>query len=159
MDVVLVQSDLGVTGLLILHEVPGPGRSGGEVRVHKPHPNTLRMIVVIKVLICTKIKIPRKYHSKEEEEKVYLLIDWIVFYAVSAIFQPYNGGDLNSNWEDLCRNRTESDVTSPPAAALFSTVVNGLVIQNVAGPLSLQVLQHKFRHIHTEKEYCVNFAL
>ena len=24
---------------------------------------------------------------------IFRLIDWIVFYAVSAIFQPYNGGD------------------------------------------------------------------
>ena len=25
-------------------------------------------------------------------DSIYRLIDWIVFYAVSAIFQPYNGG-------------------------------------------------------------------
>ena len=96
--------------------------------------------------------------SQQRRRRKSLFIDWLdsVLRRI-AIFQPYNGGDLNSNWEDLCRNRT--DVTSPPAAALFSTVVNGLVIQNVAGPLSLQVLQHKFRQIHTEKENCVNFAL
>ena len=35
----------------------------------------------------------------------YLLIDWIVLYAVSAIFQPYNGG---STW--LCCMLTYSNV-------------------------------------------------
>lgn len=33
----------------------------------------------------------------------------------------------------FCRN-----ITSPPAAALFRTVVRGLVIQNVAGPFDLK---------------------
>lgn len=30
------------------------------------------------------------------------------------------------------------NITSPPAAALFRTVVRGLVIQNVAGPFDLK---------------------
>ena len=35
------------------------------------------------------------------------LIDWIVFYAVSAIFQPYNGGAVLGIWtEALWRNGT-----------------------------------------------------
>lgn len=42
-DVVFVQCDLGMAGLLVLHKVPGSGGSRGEIWIHKPHTNTLKV--------------------------------------------------------------------------------------------------------------------
>ena len=33
-------------------------------------------------------------HQMLHVHKGHYMIDWTVFYAVSAIFQPYNGGDI-----------------------------------------------------------------
>ena len=38
--------------------------------------------------------IPAKWVTPKFKDRVDWLIDWIVFYAISAIFQPYNSGVL-----------------------------------------------------------------
>lgn len=42
-DVVFVQCDLGVAGLLVLHKVPGSGGSRRGIWIHEPHTNTLEV--------------------------------------------------------------------------------------------------------------------
>ena len=45
------------------------------------------------------------------------MIDWIVFYTVSAIFQPYHGGEGGNvlNIRDI-NGDNESTITTPPTA-------------------------------------------
>ena len=42
------------------------------------------------------VEIYRLKHLMVNGMTIYLwLIDWVVFYAISAIFQPYNGGKIH----------------------------------------------------------------
>lgn len=47
------------------------------------------------------------------------------------------------------------NITSPPAAALFRTVVRGLVIQNVAGPFDLK---NKNKNLNLKKKHDKKFV-